>query len=128
MRIIVADDNPAFLQRLVSLLASEFDVVATAADGKSALKVIRDHRPDSVVMDLEMPGLNSIEVTKELTKNLPSPPVVICSVETDPQVVEAALAAGALAYVFKVRVEKDLIGALRSVIQGKPFVSPGQSE
>jgi len=117
----VADDNPAFLRELTSLLAPEFDVVATAANGRSALDVIRRYKPDLVVLDLGMPLLNGIEVTRELAKH--SPPVVICSVETDPEVVEAAQRAGALAYVFKVRIEKDLILAVKSALQGKPFAS-----
>jgi DNA-binding NarL/FixJ family response regulator len=121
LRIIVADDNPAFLRELTSLLAPEFDVVATAANGRSALDVIRRYKPDLVVLDLRMPLLNGIEVTRELAKH--SPPVVICSVETDPEVVEAAQRAGALAYVFKVRIEKDLILAVKSALQGKPFAS-----
>ena len=119
----MADDNRAFLQRLVSLLAPEFDVVATAADGKSALEVINLYKPDLVLLDLEMPVLNGIKVIRRLGKN--RPPAVICSVETDPEVVETARQAGALAYVFKIRAEKDLVAALRSVLQGKPFVSPG---
>jgi DNA-binding NarL/FixJ family response regulator len=121
LRIIVADDNPAFLRELTSLLAHEFDVVATAANGRSALDLIRRYKPDLVVLDLGMPLLNGIEVTRELAKH--SPPVVICSVETDPEVVEAAQQAGALAYVFKVRIEKDLILAVKSALQGKPFAS-----
>jgi len=121
LRIIVADDNPAFLCELTSLLAPEFDVVATAANGRSALDLIRRYKPDLVVLDLGMPLLNGIEVTRELAKH--SPPVVICSVETDPEVVEAAQRAGALAYVFKVRIAKDLILAVKSALQGKPFAS-----
>ena len=124
LRIIVADDNPAFLREVTSLLAAEFDVVATATDGRSALGLIRRYKPDLVVLDLHMPALNGIEVAGELAKNPPSPPVVICSVETDPEIVEAARQAGAIAYVFKVRVEKDLILALKSALQGKSFVSP----
>jgi two-component system response regulator DegU len=124
-RIVVADDNPPFLQFLVSLLAADFDVVATASDGKSALELIHQHKPDIVVLDLQMPRLNGIEVTKHLAAHPPSPAVVICSVETDPAVVDAALRAGALAYVFKSRVEKDLVPAVKSVVQGKPFPSAG---
>ena len=108
VRIIVADDYPPFLQELVSLLAVEFDVVATAADGKSALDLISRYQPDLVVLDLQMPELDGMEVTRELAKHSPSTPVVICSVETDPEVVEAVRRAGALAYVFKIRVRKDL--------------------
>ena len=79
LRIIVADDNPAFLRELTSLLEAEFDVVATAADGKSALDLIRRHKLDVVVLDLGMPLLNGIEVSRELAKSLVSAPVVICS-------------------------------------------------
>jgi DNA-binding NarL/FixJ family response regulator len=123
-RIFVADDNPAFLRELASLLAAEFDVVATATDGRSALGLIRRYKPDLVVLDLAMPVLNGIEVTRELAMSSSSPPVVICSVETDPEVVEAARKAGAAAYVFKIRVQKELVLALKSALQGKPFVSP----
>ena len=124
-RIIVADDNPAFLREHTSLLAADFEVVATAADGRSALDLIRRYKPDLVVLDLGMPALNGIEVSREPAKSFPSPPVVICSVETDPEIVKAARQAGAVAYVFKVRVHKDLIVALRSAVQGRPFVSAG---
>jgi DNA-binding NarL/FixJ family response regulator len=124
LRVIVADDNPAFLRELTSLLAAELDVVATAADGKSALNVIRHYKPDVVVLDLQMPELDGVQVTRELAKHPHTPPVVICSVETDPEVVEAARQAGAVAYVFKMRVQKDLLLAVKSAVQGKPFVSP----
>jgi DNA-binding NarL/FixJ family response regulator len=124
LRIVVADDNAAFLATLVYMLATEFEVVATAADGKSALERIRLCQPDVVVLDLEMPGLNALEITKELAKHPPSPPVVICSIEVDPETVDAARQAGALGYVFKVRIAKDLIAAVKSVARGQSFVSP----
>jgi DNA-binding NarL/FixJ family response regulator len=76
------------------------------------------------VLDLEMPGINGIEVAKELIKSPSSPAVVICSVENDPEVVEAARQAGALGYVFKARVAEDLIVAVKSVARGQSFVSP----
>ena len=123
LRLIVADDSPPFLQKLVSLLSVEFDVVATAADGKTALDLIRRYEPDLVVLDLQMPGLNGIEVTRELAKNPSSPPVVICSAETDPEIVEAAREAGAVEYVFKARIETDLILAAKSAVQDSPFVA-----
>ena len=121
-RIVVADDNPAFRQKLTSLLAIDFDVVATAADGKSALDLARYHKPDLVVLDLGMPVLNGLEVTRELAKHSPS--VVICTVETDPEIVEVLRQAGAIGYVVKMRVERDLILAVKSALQRKPFVSP----
>jgi two-component system nitrate/nitrite response regulator NarL len=112
------------LKTITSLLAVEFDVVATARDGKTALDLIRRYVPDLAVLDLGMPSLNGIEVMQELTKSSQYPPIVICSVETDSEIVEAARQAGALGFVFKLRVEKDLILAVQSALQGKPLVSP----
>jgi DNA-binding NarL/FixJ family response regulator len=123
-RLLVADDHPAFLKKLVSLLTTKFDVVATAADGNSALDLIRRYVPDLAVLDLDMPGLNGIEVTRELAKSSKDPPVLICSVTTDADVVDAARQAGALAYVFKTRIEQDLILAVKSVLQREPFPLP----
>ena len=124
LRLIVADDSPPFLKKLVSLLSVEFDVVATAADGKTALDLIRRYEPHVVVLDLHMPVLNGIEVTRELAKNPLRPPVVICSAETDPEFVEAAREAGAVEYVFKSRIEKELILAARSAVQDSSFPAP----
>jgi DNA-binding NarL/FixJ family response regulator len=123
-RLLVADDHPAFLKKLVLLLTTKFDVVAIAADGNSALDLIRRYAPDLAVLDLDMPGLNGLEVTRELAKSSKDPPVLICSVITDPDVVEAARQAGALAYIFKSRIEQDLILAAKSVLLGKPFPFP----
>jgi two-component system nitrate/nitrite response regulator NarL len=124
LRIVVADDNAAFLAKLVSVLAIEFEVVATAADGRSALECIRVSKPNVVVLDLEMPGLNGIEIARELAKSPSSPAVVICSVETGLEFIEAARQAGALGYVSKARVAEDLIVAVKSVADGQSFGSP----
>ena len=123
LRMVVADDNGSFLRELTSLLQTEFDVVGTAVDGKSALECIRSCRPDVVVLDLEMPAPNGIDVTKELKKDHLGPAVVICSVEDDPEIIEAALQAGALGYVIKLRFAKDLIAAVKSTVRGESFVS-----
>jgi two-component system nitrate/nitrite response regulator NarL len=124
LRIVVADDNPTFLAKLVSVLATEFEVVATSADGRSALECIRLWQPNVVVLDLEMPGINGIEVARQVNHSPSSPAVVICSVENDPEIVEAARQAGALGYVFKARMAEDLIVAVKSVARGQSFVSP----
>jgi two-component system response regulator DegU len=123
LRVVVADDHPGFLDKLTLALELEFDVVATAVDGKSALECVRRCQPDVVVLDLEMPGLNGLDVTKELAKHPSSPAVVICSVEADPEIIEAARHAGALGYVFKKRIAKELVVAVKSVARGQSFVS-----
>lgn len=123
VRLVVADDNARMLQRLVSLLEVEFQVVATAADGNSALDLVHHWKPDVVILDLNMPMLNGIEVTRKLANDPQSPPVVICSAEASPKIVEAALGAGVKAYVFKARIEEDLVLAVQSARQGRTFVS-----
>jgi DNA-binding NarL/FixJ family response regulator len=125
LRIVVADDNPEYLDLVVSMLRIDFEVVGAAADGRSALKCICGHRPDVAALDLAMPALNGLDVTKEVAKHSAGPAVVICSIETDLEIVEAARAAGALGYVFKIRVMEDLTEAVRLVTGGQSFVSPG---
>ena len=124
-RILVADDNALFLRKMASLLEAEFEIVAKVADGLSALESTQRCRPDIIVLDLEMPGLNGIDVTRKLATLSTNPRTIICSVETDPEIVEAALNAGALGYVFKCRLETDLVAAVKSVKRGEHFISPG---
>ena len=124
LRIIVIDDNLLFLHKLISLLSFEFNVIATTADGKTALDLIRRYEPDLVVLDLHIPGLSGLDITVQLAKHLPRLPVVICTVETDSEFVDAARQAGAIGYVFKTQVETDLILAVKSALERKQFVSP----
>ena len=120
-RIVVADDNPAFLNKLTAMLAAEFHIVGTATDGVRALEIIRELKPHIAVLDLEMPGLNGIEIVRAISN--PNTPVVICSTEVDPEIVEAVRQAGALGYISKARIEKDLIAGVESALQGKSFFS-----
>lgn len=123
LRIVVADDNASFLQEFISVLG-EFEIVARASDGRAVLECARRCRPDIVVLDIGMPLLNGIEVTQELMRHPPSPAVVICSVETEPEIVDAAREAGALGYVFKARIAQDLVKAVKAAAEGESFVSP----
>jgi len=124
LRIIVVDGNPSFLHKLISLLSIEFNVIATTADGKTALDLIRRYEPDLVVLDLRISMLSGLEITKQLARHLPRLPVVICAVETESEFVEAARQAGAKGYVFKTQVETDLILAVRLALADGPSVPP----
>jgi DNA-binding NarL/FixJ family response regulator len=123
LTLVLADDNHAFVREMVSMLGAEFEIVATANDGRSALDCVWRHRPDVLVLDLSMPLLDGIQVAKELGRHPPCPPIVICSVEREPAIVEAALEAGVLGYVFKTNVAKDLIPAIHAAARGQSFVS-----
>lgn len=122
-QIVVADDNARFLTRLVAALSPDFEVIATATDGRSALDRIQNLEPVLAVLDLNMPELNGIEITRELTRRCLSCKIVICSVETDTELITAALAAGALGYVLKPRLHKDLLLAVKCAARGETFVS-----
>jgi len=121
--VTVADDNRNMLQALVAALSSEFDVVATAADGRSALDQIRALQPSVAVLDLSMPELNGIEVTREIKRQQLACEVVICSVESDSDIIEAGLEAGALGYVLKPAMNRDLETVVKCVARGELFVS-----
>jgi DNA-binding NarL/FixJ family response regulator len=125
LKIVVVDDNPAVLNQLASILEQEtgLEVAATAENGLLALECVRRHTPDVIVVDLGMPVLNGVELTKELQKMPSHPAVVICSVENDPEIVKVALQAGALGYVFKLHIDRDLMKAVRLAAHGESFIS-----
>lgn len=123
LRILVADDNQKALFALVTALSLEFDVIATATDGRSALEQIRRLQPSVAVLDLSMPELNGIEVAREIVRQCLSCAVVICSVAKAPELIEAALASGALGYVFKKRLNQDLSIAVKRAAHGESFIS-----
>ena len=123
LRIVVADDNTKMLLALVCALSTEFEVIATATDGRSALNHIERLRPAVAVLDLNMPGLNGLEVTREVVRQRLASNVVICSVENDPDLIATALEAGAKCYVLKPKINKDLAIAVRRAACGESFVS-----
>jgi DNA-binding NarL/FixJ family response regulator len=123
LKVVIADDNPAVLRQLVLLLTPEFDVVATAENGLVALKHVRERRPDVAVLDLRMPILDGAEVARQIKGSVPTAAVVICSVETDPEIVAAAQQAGARGYVFKASMGRDLILAVKAAARGETFLS-----
>jgi len=122
LRVAVVDDTPDFLSALVSLLSSEFEIVATAVDGKSAESFL-EANPDVAVLDLHLPDTDGIQLTRRLAQISPGIAVVICSVVKDQDVMLAALEAGALAYVWKDRMASDLILAIKSAAEGQRFTS-----
>jgi DNA-binding NarL/FixJ family response regulator len=122
-RVVVAEDDSSFLAALVSLLETEFDVVGTASTGDAAVQLASQLDPHVVVLNLEISELNGIEVTRRIT-NRGSPAVVVCSLEGDPEIVDAAFKAGALGYVVKARAAIDLITSVKSAAEGRRFVSP----
>ena len=112
-RVVIADDHPGILNEITALLRPEFNVVATANDGVSALDCIRRLDPDIVLLDLYMPGMNGLEVVRTLTRTAVRAFAVIMSGADDRELAKAAIAAGAKAFVTKSRLRQDLLPALR---------------
>jgi len=119
----LVDDHVAVLERVKTLLSSEFAVVATASEGAQMLTAVARDNPDVVVADITMPGLSGIAASRMLLKNRPSTPIVILSMHREPEVVQSAFDAGAMAYVHKLSAGDDLIPAIHSVLAGRRFVS-----
>jgi two-component system, NarL family, response regulator NreC len=130
IRILLADDHTVVRKGLRLLLEGHpgFDVVADAADGRSAVALAEQHVPDVVVMDVAMPGLNGIEAARQITAKLPQIAVVFLSMHSDEGYVLKALKSGARGYLLKDSAEQDLINAVVAVSEGKAFFSPAISK
>ena len=130
IKIFLADDHIVVRQGLRALLAAEpdFEVVGEAGNGLETLEAVKKIKPDVVVLDLKMPELNGLEVTRQLHKSLPETSVVILSMYDDEGFVLDALSKGALGYVLKDSDAHDLIFAVREVAHKRRYLSPPLSD
>ena len=128
--ILLADDHNIVRQGLRALLQSEphFHLVGEAGDGIEAVRLAERLKPDVLITDVMMPGLNGLEVTRQVTKSVPKTRVIILSMYTNDAYVFEAFKNGALGYVLKDSQASDLIQAVREVIAGKRYLSPPLSE
>jgi len=120
---MVAEDEPRLLEAIVAILGREFEVVAAAADGETLLRLLAEGAPDVVIVDLGLPGMNGLDVTRAVLRKCIATRVVICSVEKDPELVSAALQAGASCYIWKERIVGELNDAVKMAARGERFVS-----
>jgi DNA-binding NarL/FixJ family response regulator len=123
MKVFVAEDNPAMLRQICRFLEHKFEILGTADNGFSALKLIRQRGPDVVVLDLGMPVLDGMAVVRCLKQSRSAAAIVICSADTESLVIGTALAAGALGFVSKMSMSRDLIVAVEAAARGEIFVS-----
>jgi len=128
--IILADDHPIVRQGLRSVIESEpdFDVVAEASDGLEAVEAVEKLRPQVVVLDLQMPHLNGLEVVQQVSKRFPTTACILLSMHRDESYVLQGLQHGAAAYVLKDANISDLVFAIREVVAGRRYLSPPLSE
>lgn len=125
IRVVIADDHHLFRQGLRNLLGKEPDinVVGEARDGQDAIDTVSRSRPDVVVMDVDMPGINGIEATARIRKSFPTIQVVMLSMHSDPVLIGQTLDNGAKGYVLKKSVSMDLVSAIRTACGGTTYLS-----
>jgi len=130
LRILIADDHDIIRQGLRKVLQShsDWEVVAEAADGKDAISMSLQTKPDVAVLDYSMPLINGVEATRQIRERLPKTEVLIFSIHDEGVVITELLKAGARAYVLKSDFKGDLINAVESLAAHKPFFTSRVSE
>jgi DNA-binding NarL/FixJ family response regulator len=125
-KLIVAEDHPSMRAMVISLIEHDFDLVASVASGGAAVEAATKFMPDVLILDVSMPILDGPEVARRLKAQGCDAKLVFLSLFTDVDHVTACLAAGGDAYVSKMRMGTDLIGAIKEALAGRTFVSPAQ--
>ena len=126
IRVLLADDHAILSAGLRALLGyyDDIEIVGEARHGTEAVELVRELRPDVVLMDIAMPGLNGIEATRLIRRQYPHTRVLILSQHGERQYVLAVLQAGASGYILKRALGSDLLGALRAVARGETYLHP----
>lgn len=126
IRILLVDDHAILRAGLRALLAnySDLQVVGEAGDGAAALVSVNELKPDIVVMDVAMPGMNGLTATRQIVETRPQTKILILTQYSNKEYVLPLLKAGAGGYVLKQAVDTDLVTAIRAVAQGESFLYP----
>ena len=126
IRVLLADDHSLVRDGLGRLLASvpDIEVVAAAADGREAIRLAQEHRPDVILMDLRMPGMDGSEATRRLLEEDPATQVVILTSFSERDEILSALDAGAIGYLLKDAEPDELIRGVRAAANGESPLAP----
>jgi DNA-binding NarL/FixJ family response regulator len=125
IRVMLVDDHSAFRKGMAALIESEPDlqVVAETDDGRQALEVYRQHRPDVVLMDLRLPGMGGVEATLAIRKKFPDARVIVLTTFDTDEDIFRAIQSGAKSYLLKDTPDAELAAAIRGVHAGKQILS-----
>ncbi len=129
IRILIVDDHGLIRAGMRALLSNtpKLEVVGEAADGEAALRLAHTLRPDIILLDIALPGLSGIELTRRLTQVLPKSRVLILTLHEDLGLMREALRAGAAGYVIKRAVDVELTNAIFTVARGDLYVHPAMT-
>ena len=122
-RVLLVDDNSAMLSRAGAVLAEGCLIVGVVQDGRAALAAEKSLRPEVIVLDISMPGMNGLEVASRLRAAESTAAIVFLTVHDEEDFVLAATSAGGIGYVLKSRLVSDLPEAVREARAGRRFVS-----
>jgi two-component system response regulator NreC len=126
IRVIIADDHSIVRRGLRELLEAEgdFEVVAEAGDIDSAKRYLRGHKPDVLILDLNMPDGSSLEAIPSMRADCPQTRIVVLTMQNEPAYARRALSAGALGYVLKDAADAELVEAVRRAAVGDSYLNP----
>ena len=124
LRVLLADDHKAMLERVKTLLDPEFEIVGAVDNGQALVDAAKELNPDVLVVDISMPVLNGIDAVRQIRKSGGKGRVIFLTVHDDPDIVPACFDAGALGFVVKSRLASDLIPAIQLALANHTFVSP----
>jgi len=127
IRVMIADDHAILRAGLRSLLAlqEDMELIAEAIDGQDAVNKAQENRPDVLLMDITMPGMNGIEALKHVRKVSPESRVLILTMHDDHAYLRSVLAAGGSGYLVKRAADTELLAAIRTVHQGRSYIDVG---
>jgi len=130
IRVLLADDHPLVLEGFRACLETfpHIDVVATATNGREALAFAREHRPDIVVLDINMPELNGLDATELFKEERPEIKLLIVSMHDNKEYVSTALLHGARGYVLKDVSTREIVNAIVAIHHGGTYFSAGVSD
>ncbi|CAN5407833.1 response regulator transcription factor [soil metagenome] len=130
IRIVIADDHEIVRQGVKNLLTSEPDmeICGEATMGRDAVDLVAKLKPDVAILDISMPGLNGIEVTRQILKSQPKIKVLMFTMHDAEQLVHEVFSAGAKGYLLKSDAGRHLVSAVRTVASGSPYFSSRLSQ
>jgi len=130
VRIVIAEDHTILREGLKSLLSSnpDFEIIGEAEDGREAIRCVEKFKPDLILMDLSMPRINGLDAIKEIKKRFSETKILVLTVHKTEEYILATLKSGADGYILKDSTHAELVLAVKNVLSGKHYISPGISE